>query len=268
MITRGYASTVGGQIHYWECGAGPALVLLAPSPRSARVYRELLPLLGVFRALALDTRGFGESDPPGPHPTMGDYAEDVIRVLDSLGIARAHLFGLHTGNKIAAAAAAGWPERIDRVVLAGRTHSIVADKAARTAAIQASMTGTSTGPAVAGVPADLLERWAGQASDLDEPTVRALADEVGDAIAGWAGVGPIYAANYEFDLEDAVAHVTAPTLIIELITAETAALGRQAPLLKAVMSSCEILEIQEHERTLLRDHPGRLADPLLAFLSA
>src|SRR4029078_5566674 len=142
-ITRAYANTERGQIHYWECGAGPPLVLLAPAPSSARVYRSLLlrvspapaplsarvyrrlmPCLGgEFRALALDTRGFGESDPPDGNPTMADYAEEVIHVLDALAIETAHVVGLHTGNKIAAAVAAGWPGRSGRPVVVGRhTH--------------------------------------------------------------------------------------------------------------------------------------------------
>jgi pimeloyl-ACP methyl ester carboxylesterase len=282
MLTRGYASTAGGQIHYWECGSGPALVLLAPAPRSARVYRRLLPLLVGFRALALDTRGFGESAPPDSHPAMSDYAEDVVRVLDSLAIGKAHLFGLHTGNKIAAAVAAGWPDRVGRVVLAGRTHSIVADQAARNAAVRASMVATSMHSGEAEPRARLLDRWALafnevsriwstsavlDSTELGEDGLLLLRDEVIDEVASWDGVEPVYAANFAFDLAAALQQVKAPTLIIELETAETSVLGRQAPLLQARMSHCTVLAMDDHERTLLGKHPERLAAPLVEFLS-
>jgi pimeloyl-ACP methyl ester carboxylesterase len=260
-ITRAYVRTARGQIHRWECGAGPALVLLAPAPRSARVYRHLLPWLGgELRALALDTRGFGESDPPDTNPTMADYAEDVIHVLDALAIETAHVFGLHTGNKIAAAVAAGWPDRTSRLVLVGRTHSIIADQAARNAAVRASMTASPTRAApVAAMP---------DPAGLDGEALQALQDERIDEAAGWAGVDAVYRANFEFDLAECLSRVKAPTLIVEMVTDETALLGRQGPLLQALMSNGECLVIEEHERTLLRDHPARLAEPVLAFLKA
>ncbi len=269
MITRGYASTARGQIHYWERGAGPALVLLAPAPRSARVYRRLLPLLGGFRALALDTRGFGESAPPDAHPAMSDYGEDVVRVLDALEIEKAHLFGLHTGNKIAAAVAAGWPDRVDRVVLAGRTHSIVADQTARNAAVRASMAATSTRSSGMDSLSELLERWAlaDDSTDTGDQAVMMLRDELMDEAASWAGVDPVYAANFAFDLAHALEQVKAPTLIIELVTAETKLMGHQAPLLQARMSNCTVLDMEVHERTLLGEHPEWLAVPVIAFLS-
>jgi len=260
-ITRAYANTARGQIHYWECGAGPALVLLAPAPRSARVYRRLMPCLGgEFRALALDTRGFGESDPPDGNPTMADYAEDVIHVLDALAIETAHVVGLHTGNKIAAAVAAGWPGRTGRLVLVGRTHSIIADQAARNAAVRASMGATPTreGP-VAAMP---------DRAGLGDDALQALQDERIDEAAGWAGVDAVYTANFAFDLAECLSRVRAPTLIIELVTDETSSLGRQGPLLQALMSNGVGIVIEEHERTLLSDHPTRLAEPVLAFLRA
>jgi pimeloyl-ACP methyl ester carboxylesterase len=262
-ITRGYAATPRGQIHFWECGAGAPLVLLAPAPRSARVYRRLLRHLDGFRAVAVDTRGFGESDPPDTHMAMSDYAEDIVNLLDALAIERAHVFGLHTGNKIGAALAAGWPDRIDRLVLAGRTHSIVADQAVRNGAVRASMDKVAAA-----------ESWPQMLSGTELRDLRAvddeanllLRDEVMDELASWSGVDSVYAANFEFDLAESLKRVKAPTLIIELVTAETEALGPQAPILQALMSNCKTLAIHEHDRSLLLDHPERLAGPVSEFL--
>jgi pimeloyl-ACP methyl ester carboxylesterase len=255
-------------------------VLLAPAPRSARVYRRLLPLLSGFRALAVDTRGFGESDPPDGNMTMSDYAHDVVTVLDALAIEQAHVFGLHTGNKIAAAMAAGWPDRVDRVVLAGRTHSIVADQSVRNAAIRASMApGPERG---ADDRSGLLQRWARAFTKVsqiwssaetwgpspDDESLVILRDEVMDEIAAWSGVDSVYAANFEFDLAESLKRVKAPTLVIELVTSETEALGPQASLLQALMSRCETMAIDGHERALLVDHPERLAGAVVAFLKA
>lgn len=276
-INRSYAATPRGQIHLWECGAGAPLVLLAPAPRSARVFRGLLPLLHGYRGLAIDTRGFGESDPPSARMAMSDYAEDVVNVLDALAIQRAHVFGLHTGNKIAAAMAAGWPDRIVRLVLAGRTHSIVADQAARNVAVRASM---NSGAGVES-RSDELQRWALAltkvsqvlarmlaAHEVEEGSILALRDEVMDEMASGSGIESVYAANFAFDLAESLTRVKAPTLVIELVTAETEALGPQAQILQALMSNCETLAIHEHDRSLLLAHPERLAGPIRAFLGA
>jgi pimeloyl-ACP methyl ester carboxylesterase len=276
-ITRGYATTPGGQIHFWECGAGPPLVLLAPAPRSARVFRGLLPLLDGYRGVAIDTRGFGESDPPGDRMAMSDYAEDVVNVLDALAIQRAHVFGLHTGNKIAAAMAAGWPDRIDRLVLAGRTHSIVADQTARNVAVRASMDSGAgvesrsdelqhMALALTNVSKILSRMLASR--EVDEGAILALRDEVMDEMASGSGIESVYAANFAFDLAETLMRVKAPTLIIELVTAETEALGSQAQILQALMSNCETLAIHEHDRSLLLGYPERLAGPIRAFLGA
>ena len=208
---------------------------------------------------------------------MSDYAEDVVNVLDALAIQRAHVFGLHTGNKIAAAMAAGWPDRVDRLILAGRTHSIVADQAARNVAVRASM---DSGAGVESRSHDL-QRWALALAkvsqslsrmlasrEVDDGAVLALRDEVLDELASGSGIESVYAANFAFDLAESLMRVKAPTLVIELVTGETEALGPQAQILQALMSNCETLAIHEHDRSLLLDHPERLAGPIRAFLGA
>ena len=65
-IRRAFADLSVGQVHYAECGAAPAppVLLLHQSPRSWTEYREVLPLLGQrYRAIAMDTVGFGDSAP-------------------------------------------------------------------------------------------------------------------------------------------------------------------------------------------------------------
>jgi pimeloyl-ACP methyl ester carboxylesterase len=281
-VVGGYASTVRGRFHFWESGAGHPLVLLPPVPRSGRVYRRLLPLLPGFHCYALDPRGFGNSPSPVPEHSMADFAEDVVGLIDALGIAKAHVFGLHMGNKIAAALAAGWPDRVDRVVLAGRSHSIVPDMVARNAGMLAWLAG-APGPADHTMSREeLIKRWSSTFTDvtrrwwdapvltsdgLDPEHLRLLSDEVIDEASGWEGVDVAYRANFEFDLAGALAAIQAPTLVIELVTEETAQLGAQAPLLQKLLAHSQLVALEEHDRSLLRDHPERLASVLVEFLS-
>lgn len=112
QITRGYvgiASPCGGSklVHYRCCGSGPAVVLLHDSPRSSRLHVPLMQVLGRrFRVFALDTPGYGNSDPIGlDAPTIPDFARALGAALDALGLAQAPIYATHTSAKIGLALA-------------------------------------------------------------------------------------------------------------------------------------------------------------------
>lgn len=118
-MRRAYADTPGGQLHYREVGSGPPLVLLHMTASSSVMYERSLPLLAErFRAIAVDTPGFGLSDPlPGP-PDIAGYARAVAAFLDALGLVEVDLVGSHTGASIALELAVTAPERVRKLVLA------------------------------------------------------------------------------------------------------------------------------------------------------
>ena len=127
-IRKGYATTSHGQMHYAEMGAGPPLVLVGETPRSSRFFTPILPFLAPrVRAIAFDLPGLGNSHPLPEPMSVEAIATCVADALDALGIQRAHLFGMHTGNKVAAAIAADRPGLVDRLILAGQTHSLFPD---------------------------------------------------------------------------------------------------------------------------------------------
>jgi pimeloyl-ACP methyl ester carboxylesterase len=70
------------------------------------------------RVVRYDLRGHGESSPSLRQDTF-DHAEDLVALLDVLEIKRASLVGLSMGGLIAQAAAARFPDRIERLVLTG-----------------------------------------------------------------------------------------------------------------------------------------------------
>lgn len=124
LARRAYAETPAGQLHYRESGdpGGVPLVLLHQTASSSVQWAaRVLPLLPAgIRAIALDTPGFGLSDPPPrPSPGMPWYAGRVRDLLDALGIERAHLAGHHTGAMIALEVAAAHPERVASVSAIG-----------------------------------------------------------------------------------------------------------------------------------------------------
>jgi pimeloyl-ACP methyl ester carboxylesterase len=121
-VKRHYAEGRFGQIHYRMAAPThpihPPLVCLHMSPYSGVVYESFLKGMANDRvAIALDTPGFGGSDPPDFSPTIGDYALALKDLLDSLDFSEVDVMGYHTGGKIALEAAIAFPSSVRRVVL-------------------------------------------------------------------------------------------------------------------------------------------------------
>ena len=98
----------------------PVLIMMHQSPLSARRYRKALSGLAEFCVpIAIDTPGYGESDPPPREWGVEDYAEVPWTVADVVGAERPFLFGRATGAVFALHAVARRPGRAAGVVLHG-----------------------------------------------------------------------------------------------------------------------------------------------------
>ena len=124
-VRRTYVDTSVGQIHVRlarpaERGDRRPLLCLHLSPGSSAMYDTFLRVMGQDRvALAVDTPGFGGSDPPLAPPTIADYAEVMVEVCDALGLGALDVIGYHTGSKIAVDLGRRRPGRFRRLVLVG-----------------------------------------------------------------------------------------------------------------------------------------------------
>jgi 3-oxoadipate enol-lactonase len=96
----------------------PVVVLSNSLGASMEMWAPQIPALSVrFRVLRYDQRGHGDSPVlPGPYE-IADLGQDVIALLDSGDIERAHFCGLSMGGSTGMWLAANAPERIDRLVL-------------------------------------------------------------------------------------------------------------------------------------------------------
>jgi pimeloyl-ACP methyl ester carboxylesterase len=123
-IERSFVSLPRGRVHVAQCGAGRPILLLHQTPRSWDEYREVLPLLGSkYRAIAMDTVGFGDSDAlPSGADSIENWAAVAHELLVHLGHARAVVAGHHTGAAIAIEMAAMHPERVDALVLSAAPY--------------------------------------------------------------------------------------------------------------------------------------------------
>jgi pimeloyl-ACP methyl ester carboxylesterase len=72
-----------------------------------------------YRVIALDQLGFGKSEKPATFPyTTESFAENVVEVLDLLGVKQATLVGHSMGGQTALSAAIRYPDRVEALVLA------------------------------------------------------------------------------------------------------------------------------------------------------
>ena len=95
-------------------GAGTALMLLHPGITDSQVWAPVLPLLTRHRVIRYDRRGFGRS-PRASRPFRS--LDDLVAVLDHLGLDRVHLVGNSMGGEASLALAVTHPERVASLTL-------------------------------------------------------------------------------------------------------------------------------------------------------
>ena len=251
-MKRGYADTPEGQIHYMSAGDGEPLLLLHQTG-SSRQYCKLMPILAQhYRTYAPDNLGSGNSDPLPPNVGIPDLARSMIHFMDVLGMEKAHIFGFHTGNKIATEMAAAQPSRIDRLMLCGKTHSIMAEHDALNAALKAVV-----GPSIrkfepAPDGSHLLKQWAADfaamtslwwdstnalAETLTPERLQRRKEQIIEQLQ-LRSLDEVYRAIFAFDLGARMRQIKSRTLIIEVETPDEAHLGRQGEnLLKLIPGS-------------------------------
>jgi len=105
------------ELAYEEAGSGPALLFIHGWPHNRTLWSGQLSGLSTHaRCIAPDLRGFGDSTVAGPY-SMAQYADDLVALLDSLGIDRAIVCGLSMGGYVAMAMLRHHRERVRALIL-------------------------------------------------------------------------------------------------------------------------------------------------------
>jgi pimeloyl-ACP methyl ester carboxylesterase len=113
-------------LRYAEAGKpeGQPVVFLHGWPDSWFSFSRVLTALpDDIRAIAVDQRGFGDSDRPQSGYTIREMAGDVLAFLDALEIERASLVGHSFGSFVARQVAIARPDRVDDLVLIGTGYT-------------------------------------------------------------------------------------------------------------------------------------------------
>lgn len=238
----------GLTLSYRVEGAGPALVSHPGGPGfSARYLGDLAGLGERFTLVLLDPRGTGGSerpDDPRAYRTE-DYVSDVDALRRHLGLERMLLLGHSHGGVVAAAYAATYPERVQKLVLASTLARFGAEQRE---AMEEAMALCSDEPWYEDARAAQAAEEAGDYAD-DEELREIVRRELPFYFARYGdderryvehlhaerpNPDPLQLFNAEiidtFDLRPDLAKVTAPTLVItgeeDFITGPACEIGR------------------------------------------
>ena len=125
------ASCGGAAIAYDDTGLGAPVVFVHGFPHDRTLWAPQTAALGSrVRCIALDLRGFGESEAVGPF-TIDRYADDVACVMDAAGVDRAVIAGLSMGGYVAFALWRRHRARVRALVLADTRAGADGDEARR-----------------------------------------------------------------------------------------------------------------------------------------
>jgi pimeloyl-ACP methyl ester carboxylesterase len=123
-VTHRQVEARGLEFHVAEAGSGEDVVLcLHGWPQHWYEWRHLLPALADrHRVLAPDLRGFGWSDAPRDGYEKENLADDVLAILDALGIEKVKLVGHDWGGWIGFLLCLRAPERFERYLALNILH--------------------------------------------------------------------------------------------------------------------------------------------------
>lgn len=120
-FSQSFIQTNGIRLSVHQGGEGPPLILLHGFPQNHMAWAKVAPELAQhFHCIIPDLRGYGDSDAPADDADHHVYAkremaQDIIGLMDFLGLERAHVLGHDRGARVAYRLALGHPERVDRL---------------------------------------------------------------------------------------------------------------------------------------------------------
>lgn len=189
-------------------GDGPVVVLSNSLGATHAMWdQNLSELEQHFRVVRYDTRGHGESPvPPGPY-SIDDLTDDVVALLDRLGVQRAHFVGLSLGGMTGMRLAARNPERVDRLVVLCTGAHLTPSSAWHDRAATVREEGTQA------VAEAVVARWFTPSHLEANPEVKASSEATvaGTPDEGYAGCCEVIGG---MDLRGDLPSITAPTLAI------------------------------------------------------
>lgn len=201
-----------GRTYAWDdVGLGAPIVFLHGFPHDRTLWgAQLAALARDARCVAPDLAGFGESSPPA-EATMDAHADDVVRLLDHLGIGRAVVCGLSMGGYVAFALWRRHAARVRALVLSD-TKAGADDDAAR--AKRRDLVAKARAEGSAAVTEAMLPGMLGKSTRVRCPGVEDHLRAMGARATPAGLVAGLEAMLARPDSTPTLATVTVPTLVV------------------------------------------------------
>jgi 3-oxoadipate enol-lactonase len=108
----------GSRLSYESTGAGEPILLISGFACDHLMWGKIAPRLAKkYRVVTYDNRGTGESSDLNGPCSIRDLADDATRLMDAVGIKKAHVAGHSMGGMIVQELALAYPERVQSLVL-------------------------------------------------------------------------------------------------------------------------------------------------------
>lgn len=251
----------GCRLHYWVGGPvdRPLVVFTHGAGVDHRSFDPHLPaFMDAYRVMTWDVRGHGLSRPTAEPCAVPLAVEDLLAIMDRLGVERAALVGHSNGSYIAQEAAYRHPDRVAALVVASGTCLTWPRGRLERWLLDAS-------PAIMSLlPYELIKR-------MSLPFMSARADvrryvygafsalSKAEFLAAWNGVVRSLHPDPAYTIEH-------PLLLLHGDGDRTGDIRKIAPRWAAATPRCEYAVIPGASHFALLDHPERFATLTRAFL--
>lgn len=124
--TERFVEVNGLKFHVKRIGSGTPLIMIMGLGAPGEKWHHNYELLSQwFECIVPDNRGAGQSDKPNEERyTTEQMADDIIGIMDVLGIQKAHVIGVSMGGAIAQHVALKIPDRVKSLILTSTFASV------------------------------------------------------------------------------------------------------------------------------------------------
>jgi pimeloyl-ACP methyl ester carboxylesterase len=217
-VTRQYCHIGSRTIAYLDSAPGEAqlraCVLLHAFPIGANLWEpQLRSVPGGWRLIAPDLRGFGGSTELDTitNASMSDYAQDVIDLLDELGISRVVIGGASMGGYATFAFLQAAGDRVDGVILA---NTRAGADSPESRANRRNMLAVLDREGPSGVSRDMMPRLLGRTTQETNPEIEAFVRRLIKQQSPMAIRTAIHRMMHRPDSTPLLSSINVPALII------------------------------------------------------
>ncbi len=217
-----YAASGGGHVAYGCYGTGPVdVLLLNPTFVPVDAYLEQPHLAAAVsgladgrRVIALDRRGLGLSDPVATAPTVEEWVQDVVAVLDATAAAPVHVLANFDTAMVALLLAATHPARVATLTLVNGYARLTAAEGYPHGEPEPELSDVLRGIRTPGAPppVDVLD-WIAP-SVAGDARFRQWWDAVGRRGASPRSAALVHESMRRGDVRAALSRVVAPVLVV------------------------------------------------------